>query len=282
LTQFHPSPTMPVDVDAYMARQIPSLSRGGSWLPDNQLGHQASGLPARDHHAFSQAGFPSPSLSSASTHTLRFLTAPIPAASTLSWMQTGPSHAATPASVHLESFARPVFHNGLPRPVQTFMSDEPSPRGLPKAAQSQPVSPARLVQSMHPHVAASSADMGGARYRDDPPSLYEGRSWERDSGGPKRASRGKRTIRLHAAVERTAYLRSCRDVRLRPSTRSHRGTVAHRALLAPRLVDCRAMRESGRLQEVRGSWQPVVPACADRPCYEPPRIMNSATLWKAK
>lgn len=91
-----------------------------------------------------------------------------------------------------------------------------------------------------------------------------------------------RTIRLHTAVERTAYLRSCRNVRLRPSTRSHRGTVAHRGLLAPRLVDCRAMRESGRLQEVRGSWQPVVPACADRPCYEPPRIMNSATLWKAK
>ena len=132
-------------------------------------------------------------------HTLPFLAAPIPAASTLSWMQTGPSHAATPASVHLESFARPVFHNGLPRSVQTFRSDEPSPRGLPKAAQSQPVSPARLVQSMHPHVAASSADMGGARYRDDPPSLYEGRSWERDSGAPKRASRESDCQRLEPA-----------------------------------------------------------------------------------
>lgn len=47
---------MPVDPDAYMAGAIPTLSRGGSWVPAAHPGHPANGTIANPHPMASAAG----------------------------------------------------------------------------------------------------------------------------------------------------------------------------------------------------------------------------------
>ncbi|WWC72129.1 uncharacterized protein I206_106089 [Kwoniella pini CBS 10737] len=51
---------MPVDVEAYMAGAIPSVSRGGSWLPDRQGPHANSISPPYPHSAQSSSFSPFP------------------------------------------------------------------------------------------------------------------------------------------------------------------------------------------------------------------------------